>query len=141
MRGGPGAHRHSNSQNLLGGGTAYLKVLAQSLEGIGKDATPCRRFSLHNPRCSDPVGPPFVEQDGIVPFLKEGYNVVATSRNVSQSLTALTKIASESLVLVDGDIGKQETAAKTVEGGGVGHNLPQRAPEAFAKAIVDVGSY
>ena len=48
-------------------------------------------------------------------FLKEGYNVVATSRNVSQSLTVLTKTASESLVLVDGDIRKQETAAKTVE--------------------------
>jgi NAD(P)-dependent dehydrogenase (short-subunit alcohol dehydrogenase family) len=43
-------------------------------------------------------------------FLKEGYNVVATSRHVSQSLTA-----SPSLVLVDGDIGKPETAAKTVE--------------------------
>src|SRR5438034_6793436 len=43
-------------------------------------------------------------------FLKEGYNVVATSLNASQSLTA-----SPSLVLVDGDIGKQETAAKTVE--------------------------
>ena len=43
-------------------------------------------------------------------FLKEGYNVVATSRNVSQSLTA-----SPSLVLVDGDIGKLETAAKAVE--------------------------
>ena len=42
-------------------------------------------------------------------FLKEGYNVVATSRDVSQSLTA-----SPSLVLVDGDIGKQETAAKAV---------------------------
>ncbi|HEX9111087.1 MAG TPA: alpha/beta hydrolase [Terriglobales bacterium] len=25
--------------------------------------------------------------------------------------------------------------------GGVGHNLPQEAPEAFAKAIVDVGGY
>jgi len=25
--------------------------------------------------------------------------------------------------------------------GGIGHNLPQEAPEAFAKAIVDVGSY
>jgi uncharacterized protein YbjT (DUF2867 family) len=74
-------------------------------------------------------------------FLKKGYDVVAISRNVSQSLTALTKIASESLVLVDGDIGKQETAAKTVEGGGVRRNLPQRAPETFAKAIVDVGSY
>jgi NAD(P)-dependent dehydrogenase (short-subunit alcohol dehydrogenase family) len=43
-------------------------------------------------------------------FLKEGYHVVATSRNVSQSLTA-----SPSLVLVDGDIGKQDTAAKVVE--------------------------
>ena len=43
-------------------------------------------------------------------FLKHGYNVVATSRNVSQSLTA-----SPSLVLVDGDIGKQETAAEAVE--------------------------
>jgi NAD(P)-dependent dehydrogenase (short-subunit alcohol dehydrogenase family) len=43
-------------------------------------------------------------------FLKEGYNVVATSRNASQSLTPSSK-----LVLVDGDIGKQETAAKAVE--------------------------
>jgi len=43
-------------------------------------------------------------------FLKEGYNVVATSLDASQSLTA-----SPSLVLVDGDIGKQETAVKTVE--------------------------
>jgi NAD(P)-dependent dehydrogenase (short-subunit alcohol dehydrogenase family) len=43
-------------------------------------------------------------------FLKEGYNVVATSLSVSQSLTA-----SPSLVLVDGDIGKQETAAKVME--------------------------
>src|SRR5450755_3872305 len=43
-------------------------------------------------------------------FLNQGYNVVATSRHVSQSLTA-----SPSLVLVDGDIGTQETAAKAVE--------------------------
>jgi NAD(P)-dependent dehydrogenase (short-subunit alcohol dehydrogenase family) len=43
-------------------------------------------------------------------FLKKGYNVVATSLNVTQSLTA-----SPNLVLVDGDIGKQETAAKAVE--------------------------
>jgi NAD(P)-dependent dehydrogenase (short-subunit alcohol dehydrogenase family) len=43
-------------------------------------------------------------------FLKHGYNVVATSRNVSQQLTAST-----ALVLVDGDIGKPETAAKVVE--------------------------
>jgi NAD(P)-dependent dehydrogenase (short-subunit alcohol dehydrogenase family) len=43
-------------------------------------------------------------------FLNAGYNVVGTSRNATQSLTA-----APSLVLVDGDIGKQETAAKTVE--------------------------
>jgi len=43
-------------------------------------------------------------------FLKEGYNVVATSLDASRSLSA-----SPGLVLVDGDIGKQETAAKAVE--------------------------
>src|SRR5438132_10505869 len=43
-------------------------------------------------------------------FLKEGYNVVATSLNATESLTA-----SPSLVLIDGDIGKQVTAAKAVE--------------------------
>jgi NAD(P)-dependent dehydrogenase (short-subunit alcohol dehydrogenase family) len=43
-------------------------------------------------------------------FLKQDYNVVATSLHVSQSLTT-----SSNLVVVDGDIGKQETAAKTVE--------------------------
>jgi NAD(P)-dependent dehydrogenase (short-subunit alcohol dehydrogenase family) len=44
-------------------------------------------------------------------FLKQGYNVVATSRKVSQQLTAST-----ALVLIDGDIGQPETAAKVVEG-------------------------
>jgi NAD(P)-dependent dehydrogenase (short-subunit alcohol dehydrogenase family) len=43
-------------------------------------------------------------------FLQQGHNVVATSLHVTQSLTA-----TPSLVLVDGDIGKQETAAKAVE--------------------------
>jgi NAD(P)-dependent dehydrogenase (short-subunit alcohol dehydrogenase family) len=43
-------------------------------------------------------------------FLKEGYNIVATSLNATQSLTA-----PPSLVLVDGDVGKQETAAQVVE--------------------------
>ena len=43
-------------------------------------------------------------------FLKQGYNVAATSLEATQSLTA-----SASLVLVDGDIGMQETAAKTVD--------------------------
>jgi len=44
-------------------------------------------------------------------FLKQGYNVAATSLHVSQSLTA-----SPSLFLVEGDIGKQETAFKVAEG-------------------------
>ena len=43
-------------------------------------------------------------------FLLEGYNVVATALNAKQSLTETL-----SLVLVDGDIGKKETAAKAVE--------------------------
>ena len=43
-------------------------------------------------------------------FIKEGYNVVAMDLNAAQSLTA-----SPVLVPVDGDIGKQETAAKAVE--------------------------
>jgi NAD(P)-dependent dehydrogenase (short-subunit alcohol dehydrogenase family) len=43
-------------------------------------------------------------------FLKQGYNVAATSLNVSQSLAS-----SPTLVLVDGDVGKEETAATTVE--------------------------
>ena len=43
-------------------------------------------------------------------FLRDGYNVVATSRNPNRTLTA-----SGSLVLVDGDIGKQQTAAQAVE--------------------------
>jgi NAD(P)-dependent dehydrogenase (short-subunit alcohol dehydrogenase family) len=43
-------------------------------------------------------------------FLEEGYNVVATSRDASRKLTT-----SDSLVLLDGDIGKQQTAAYAVE--------------------------
>jgi NAD(P)-dependent dehydrogenase (short-subunit alcohol dehydrogenase family) len=43
-------------------------------------------------------------------FLKKGYNVVGTSRNASHSLTA-----SASLIPVDGDISRPETAAKAVE--------------------------
>ena len=42
-------------------------------------------------------------------LVNAGYNVVATSRTVNQSLTA-----SPNLVLVAGDIGKKETAAKVV---------------------------
>jgi NAD(P)-dependent dehydrogenase (short-subunit alcohol dehydrogenase family) len=43
-------------------------------------------------------------------FVNEGYNVVATSLSASESLTA-----SPNVVLVDGDIGKQETAAKVID--------------------------
>ncbi len=43
-------------------------------------------------------------------FLQEGYSVVATSRDASRKLTA-----SRSLVLIDGDIGEQQTATQSVE--------------------------
>src|SRR5271167_3345910 len=43
-------------------------------------------------------------------FLEKGYNVVATSRKANRELTT-----SGSLVLLDGDIGKQQTAADAVE--------------------------
>src|SRR5580658_3903362 len=43
-------------------------------------------------------------------FLREGYNVVATSRDASRKMTP-----SGSLVLLDGDIGKEQTAAQAVE--------------------------
>jgi NAD(P)-dependent dehydrogenase (short-subunit alcohol dehydrogenase family) len=43
-------------------------------------------------------------------FLKEGYNVIATSLNMTEPLAA-----SPSLIVVDGDIGTQDTAAKVLE--------------------------
>ncbi len=43
-------------------------------------------------------------------FLRESYNVVATSREASPKLTA-----SNTLVLLNGDIGKQQTADQAVE--------------------------
>ena len=43
-------------------------------------------------------------------LLREGYNVVGASREANRKL-----IASGSLILVDGDIGNQKTAAYTVE--------------------------
>ena len=43
-------------------------------------------------------------------FLREGYNVVGTSRDANRKLKA-----SGSLLLLNGDIGKQQTAADAVE--------------------------
>ena len=43
-------------------------------------------------------------------FLREGYNVIATSRGANRKLTS-----SASLVLLNGDIGKKQTAADAVE--------------------------
>ena len=43
-------------------------------------------------------------------FLKVGYNVVATSRDANRKLTR-----SGNLILLDGDIGQQQTAAQAVE--------------------------
>lgn len=43
-------------------------------------------------------------------FLKDGYNVVATSRDANRKFTT-----SDSLVLLNGDIGKEQTAADAVQ--------------------------
>jgi NAD(P)-dependent dehydrogenase (short-subunit alcohol dehydrogenase family) len=43
-------------------------------------------------------------------FLREGYNVVTTSREANRKRTS-----SGSLALLDGDIGKQQTPASAVE--------------------------
>jgi NAD(P)-dependent dehydrogenase (short-subunit alcohol dehydrogenase family) len=43
-------------------------------------------------------------------FVREGYNVVATSHGVNRNL-----IASDSLILLEGDIGKPQTAVDAVE--------------------------
>jgi NAD(P)-dependent dehydrogenase (short-subunit alcohol dehydrogenase family) len=43
-------------------------------------------------------------------FLRQGYNIVATSREANRKLTP-----SSSLVLIDGDIGEPETADRVVE--------------------------
>jgi len=53
---------------------------------------------------SQGIGAALVEE-----LLNTGYNVVATSRNVNRSLAA-----SSNLVLVAGDIGKKDTAARVV---------------------------
>jgi len=53
---------------------------------------------------SQGIGAGFVEG-----FLREGYDVVATARNATQKLTS-----SPRLLLVDGDLGKHETAAEVV---------------------------
>ncbi|HEY6331131.1 MAG TPA: SDR family oxidoreductase [Blastocatellia bacterium] len=53
-------------------------------------------------------------------LLNEGYNVVATALSFSRS--KLTE--SDHLVFVDGDIGKQETASKTVEVAGARFGPP-----------------
>jgi NAD(P)-dependent dehydrogenase (short-subunit alcohol dehydrogenase family) len=44
-------------------------------------------------------------------FLKEGYNIIAPSRDVSRSFTT-----SPNLFLIDGDIGKPGIATKCIEG-------------------------
>ena len=73
-------------------------------------------------------------------LVNAGYNVVATSRNVNQSLAA-----SPNLVLVDGDIGKKETAAKVVAAamekfGSI--DLPQLCRgRPFTRAVIDVSRY
>ena len=48
-------------------------------------------------------------------FLTEGYNVVGTSRDASRKLSASADMLPDNLVLLDGDIGKPQTAADAVE--------------------------
>lgn len=48
-------------------------------------------------------------------FLTEGYNVVGTSREASRRLSASAGMLPDNLVLLDGDIGKPQTAADAVE--------------------------
>lgn len=48
-------------------------------------------------------------------FLTEGYNVVGTSREASRKLSASAGMLPDNLVLLDGDIGKPQTAADAVE--------------------------
>jgi NAD(P)-dependent dehydrogenase (short-subunit alcohol dehydrogenase family) len=43
-------------------------------------------------------------------FLREGYNVVATSREPNRKANSLDR-----LILLDGDIGKQQTGSQAVE--------------------------
>jgi NAD(P)-dependent dehydrogenase (short-subunit alcohol dehydrogenase family) len=65
-------------------------------------------------------------------FLKAGYNVVTTSLRATSSLTA-----SPTLVFVDGDIGRQETALKTVEAATKELDVADECPtpeQAFAEA-------
>jgi hypothetical protein len=40
-----------------------------------------------------------------------------------------------------GDHWANVLARRTISGGGIGHNLPQEVPQAFAQAAVDVGGY
>ena len=69
-------------------------------------------------------------------FLQEGYRVIGTSFRAAQPLTT-----SPNLVFVDGDIGKQETAAKTVEAAithfGTVDVLVNNAGIYFVKPFVD----
>lgn len=67
-------------------------------------------------------------------FLQQGYNVVGTSLNSSQTLAA-----SPSLVLVTGDLGRQETAAKIVGERSTTSGLSMSLstmPESFARSLL-----
>lgn len=71
-------------------------------------------------------------------FLERGYNVIATSRHISQSQELP---ASPKLVLVEGDIGQIETAVKVVEKGlsqfGSINALVNNAGIFFTKSFID----
>ena len=86
------------------GGLGGLEPPTSPLSGSGGFAVSSQKNCNHH-RSSAGIGAGLVEGS-----LKDGYNVVATSLLVSQSLTATAR-----LVLVDGDICNPETATKSVD--------------------------
>ena len=104
------ATHHDHGAYIMWAGSPYahLHVMGLSLR-IERVADEARQYMPDKKTAiitgaSGGIGSSLVEA-----FLKDGYNVVATSLNAG-SLSA-----SPSLILVDGDIGKQETAAKVAD--------------------------
>jgi NAD(P)-dependent dehydrogenase (short-subunit alcohol dehydrogenase family) len=56
-----------------------------------------------------------IDRGLVAAFLNAGYSVVATSQSATEALTTSSGVVPSDLVLVDGDIGKPETAAKVVD--------------------------
>jgi hypothetical protein len=53
-------------------------------------------------------------------------------------LAAATTVAMAQFNVLGSANAKASSASGHAQGGGIGHNLPQEAPQAFASAIIDV---